>query len=353
LKEARESRDAAKRLLANGIDPSVDRRLTKLAQIHRIAANFEVVALEWLEKITPHWTVGTTSRTTALLTNHVFPYIGGRPIAEVTPTELLDVLRRIEARGAVATAHRLLDNFGQIYSYAVATGRIKWNFTGDLRPALGQSKGKHFAAVTKPEQVAEVLRAIDGFKGSVTVGCALRLTPLVFLRPIDMRYAQWRDFDFDNAMWTFTKSKLRESRRIRGQEDRTLIVPLSRQSIEILRHQYSFSGRGAYVFPAASKTKGPLGVNSINQALRSVGISKELTSTHGFRATARTILNEVLRVDVPIIELQLGHIVLDPNGRAYNRTQFLPQRRKMMQRWADYLDKLRTGEEYIVTERIE
>jgi len=247
------------------------------------------------------------------------------------------VIRRIEQRGALETAHRALGNCGQVFRYAIATGRAERDPSGDLRGALPPVKGEHFASVTEPNKVAEVLRALDGYEGNLTVRCALRLAPLVFVRPGELRDAKWTDIDLEAAEWRYTVTMT----------DTQHIVPLSRQAVEILKELQTLTGRGQYVFPGARSTARPMSDNAILAAMRRMGIGKEEMSGHGFRAMARTILDEVLGFRPDFIEHQLAHAVRDPNGRAYNRTAHLPGRHKMMQEWADYLDKLKAGAEII------
>ncbi len=341
LRDARERRDEARKLLANEIDPGENRKAKKAAKVERAENSFEVVAREWFAKHSTNWSVNHADRIIRRLERDIFPWIGGKPIADITAPQLLEASRRIEQRGALETAHRALGNCGQVFRYAVATGRAERDPSGDLRGALPSPKGKHFASVTEPTQVAEVLRALDGYEGTLTVRCALRLAPLVFVRPGELRHAQWADIDLDAAEWRYTVTKT----------DTQHIVPLSSQAVEILRELCPLTGRWRYVFPSARSTARPMSDNAILAAMRRMGISKEEMSGHGFRAMARTILDEVLGFRPDYIEHQLAHAVRDPNGRAYNRTAHLPERRKMMQDWADYLDKLKAGAEVIPINR--
>jgi len=337
LKEARERREEARKLLANETDPSENRQAGKASREERAANSFEVVAREWVTRQLPNWSANHADRLIRRLERDIFPWIGGKPIADITPPQLLGVVRKIEERGALETAHRALSNCGQVLRYAVATGRAKRGITYDLRGALPAVKSAHFASVTEPKQVAEVLRALDGYEGTLTVRCALRLAPLVFVRPGELRHAQWADIDLEAAEWRYTVTKT----------DAQHIVPLSRQAVKILSELHPLTGLGRYVFPSARSTARPMSDNAILAAMRRMGISKEVMSGHGFRAMARTILDEVLGFRPDYIEHQLAHAVRDPNGRAYNRTAHLPERRKMMQEWADYLDKLKAGAEII------
>ncbi len=337
LKEARDRRDAARQLLAEGMDPAENRKAQKAASTDRAANSFEVIAREWYAKHAPNWAEHHGDRIIRRFERDIFPWIGGHPIADIKAPDLLAVMRRIENRGALETAHRALANCGQVFRYAIATGRCERDPTGDLRGALPPVKGEHFAAATDPVQLAEILRAIDHYQGTITVACALRLAPLVFVRPGELRKAEWADMDLDKAEWRYTVTKT----------DTPHIVPLARQALAILHELQPLAGRGRYVFPGARSIHRPMSDNALLAAMRRLGIPKETMSGHGFRAVARTILDEVLGVRPDLIEHQLAHAVRDPNGRAYNRTAHLPERKKMMQQWADYLDKLKAGAEAI------
>lgn len=337
LKAARDRRDDARRMVAEGIDPSENRKAQKTARTDRAANSLEVVAREWYAKYSPTWVENHGNRILRRLERDIFPWIGGRPMAEITAPELLAVIRRIEARGALETAHRALSNCGQIWRYAIATGRAERDLSADLRGALPPVKGEHFAAITDPKRAAELLRAIDGYQGTFTVKSALRLAPLVFVRPGELRKAEWDRIDLDAAEWRYAVTKTKTDH----------IVPLPTQAIAILRDLHKLTGEGRYLFPSARSIKKPMSDNAILAGLRRMGIGKDEMSGHGFRAMARTILDEVLGVRPDFIEHQLAHAVKDPNGRAYNRTAHLPERHKMMQQWADYLDKIKIGAEVI------
>ncbi|MCA9469067.1 MAG: integrase arm-type DNA-binding domain-containing protein [Nitrospira sp.] len=340
LKEARDKRDEARRLLTNGTDPSENRKAKKAANKEE-TYSFEVVAREWLAKYSPNWSMTHADRVKRRLERDIFPWLGSKPVSVIIPLQLLEVIRRIEDRGALETAHRALNNCGQVFRYAVATGRAVRDISGDLRGALPPVKEEHFASVTEPEKVAHLLRAIDGYQGTLPVRCALRLAPLVFVRPGELRRAEWANIDLDKAEWCFTVTKTSTPH----------IVPLAKQAVAILRDLHPVTGRGRYVFPSARSSTRPMSDNAILAAMRSMGISKEEMSGHGFRAMARTILDEVLGVRPDFIEHQLAHAVRDPNGRAYNRTAHMAERRKMMQDWADYLDNLKAGAEVIPIHR--
>ncbi len=333
LKDARTRRDEARKLLVNGVDPSEQRKAEKAAKAEETTNSFEALANEWFAKYAPHWSSGHATRVISRLKGDVFPWIGSRPITRITAPQLLETVQRIEQRGALETAYRVLSYCSQVFRYAIATGRATYNPSGDLKGALPPVKGKHFASVTEPKEVGKLLRTLDGYEGTLPVRCALRLAPLVFVRPGELRNAQWEDMDMDNAEWRFQVTKTRTQH----------IVPLSRQAVEILRELRPLTGNGQYVFSSARSPKGdrPMSNNAILAAMRCLGIGKEEMSGHGFRAMARTILDEVLKFRPDYIEHQLAHSVRDPNGRAYNRTAHLPERREMMQVWADYLDELK------------
>lgn len=333
LRMARERRDAARRLLAEGVDPSENRKAQKAAQADRVANSFEVVAREWLAKQLPTWARSHGVKVDAMLVRDLYPYLGARPIAVITAPELLGALRRIEGRGALDTAKRARQTSGQIFRYAVATGRAERDPSGDLRGALAPPVKHHFAAVTEPKEVGPLLMALDGYHGSPVVRAALRLAPIVFVRPGELRKARWAEIDLEAAEWRIPAERM----KIRQPH----IVPLSTQAVEVLRDLKPLTGHFEFVFPSARSPKRPMSDNAVLAAMRRLGIERETMCGHGFRAMARTILDEVLNYRVDLIEHQLAHAVKDANGRAYNRTAHLEARKQMMQGWADYLDKLR------------
>ena len=339
LARAREKRHEARSLLADGNDPSENRKAQKAARADRAANSFEVVAREWFAKFKPNWVAAHSDKVIRRLERDMFPWIGGKPVADVGAPDLLACLRRIENRGTVETAHRALQSCGQIFRYAVATGRAPRDPTGDLRGALSTVKGTHLASITEPTAVGGLLRACDAYQGSFVTKCALRLAPLVFVRPGELRNAEWAEINLERAEWNIpaVRMKMREPH----------LVPLSTQALAILRELQVVTGEGRYVFPGARTNGRPMSDNAILAALRRMGFAKDEMSGHGFRAMARTILDEVLGVRPDFIEHQLAHAVRDPNGRAYNRTAHLAERRKMMQQWADYLDKLKAGADVI------
>lgn len=338
LKKACQERDKARSLLASGTDPSAARQNRKAEARAANANSFAAVGREWYGKFSPLWADTYQRKIQSSLDRDLFPWIGTRPIAEIAAPELLAVARRVETRGALHTAHRVIRTAGQIFRYAVATGRATRDPSGDLRGALPPAKGTHFSSITDPARVGELLRMIDGYTGTPTVCAALKLAPLVFVRPGELRNAEWTDIDLDQAEWRYRVTKT----------DQDHIVPLSTQAVAILRDLHPLTGRGRYVFPSARGADRPMSDNAILAALRRLGIPKDEMSGHGFRAMARTILDEVLGFRPDFIEHQLAHAVRDPNGRAYNRTAHLPARRLMMQGWADYLDTLKDQESNVV-----
>jgi len=340
LKDARQRRDEARKLVAAGVDPGENRKAQKLASSDKAANSFEVVAREWFAKYEPNWTAGHSTKIMARLERDVFPWIGSRAIAELKASELLACLRRVEDRGALETAHRALQNCGQVMRYAIATGRADRDIATDLRGALPPVKPTHHASITDPKKIAELLRAIDAYEGTFITKCALRLAPLLFVRPGELRNAEWTEFNLDNAEWNIPaeRMKMREPH----------LVPLCTQAVAILAELHSLTGSSQYVFPGARTNGRPMSDNAILAALRRMGYAKDEMSGHGFRAMARTILDEILGVRPDFIEHQLAHAVRDPNGRAYNRTAHLAERRKMMQLWANYLDRIKAGAEVIL-----
>jgi integrase len=335
LAEAREKRDTARKLLAAGIDPSEQRKAAKAAGEERSANSFEVIAREWHAKQSVTWVDLHASRIMLRLENDIFPWLGSRPIAVITAKELLATVNRIVDRGAVESAHRVLQNCGQVFRYAIATGRAERNPATDLRGALPPVKQTHHAAIIEPNAIGGLLRAMDSYNGSLVTKCALRLAPLLFVRPGELRQAEWSEFDLEGAQWNIPaeKMKMREPH----------LVPLSPQAVAILREIQALTGQGRYVFPSARSPQRPMSNNAVLSALRRMGYATDEMSGHGFRAMARTVLDEVLHFRPDYIEHQLAHAVKDPNGRAYNRTAHLAERRKMMVGWADYLDTLKVG----------
>lgn len=335
LKEARSKRDAAQRMLENGIDPSAQRKAAKhIVCAVGAPASFEAVAREWFAKFSPTWAESHATRIIRRLERDVLPWIGSRPARQITPAMVLEVLRRIEARGAIETTHRARENCSQVFRCAVATQRAERDPTVDLRGAIPPAKVRHFPAVIEPKEVGLLLRTLHGYEGSFIVKSAMRLAPLVFVRPGELRMAKWDDIDLASAIWRYMVSKTNTPH----------IVPLSRQAIAILEELQPLTGFGPYVFPCARTADRPMSDNAILAAMRRMGIERNVMTGHGFRAMARTILDEVLGVRTDLIEYQLAHAVRDPHSRAYNRTAHLQDRAAMMQQWAAYLDRLRVKE---------
>ena len=332
LKEARQRRQEAKNLLANSIDPSAYKKQQKDDFLAKHVNTFQTIAEEWFIKHQNKWTPSYAKRTLNRLEADIFPWLGDLPMIDITPPLLLKTVRRIEERGAIETAHRLLGICGQIFRYAIATGRAQRDITHDLRGALSPAQSKHFASITDPKKAGELLCTFDSYQGSLIVRSALLFAALVFVRPGELRHAKWADINMDGAEWRYIVTKTKTPH----------IVPLSKQAIRILQELKPLTGCSEYVFPSARSNRRPMSDNAILAALRRMGIPKEEMSGHGFRAMARTMLDEVLKVRPDYIEHQLAHAVRDPNGRAYNRTAYLPERHEMMQRWADYLDQLRS-----------
>lgn len=335
LKAARRAALEARDLLAQGTDPGEVKRQEKVARKVGAANSFRAVAEEWVVKKRPHWSQSHIERLTWIFDATLFPYLGHRPIAEITPPELLAALRRTESRGALETANRAKQVAGQVFRYAVASGRAERDPSQDLKGALASPKVKHHPTITDPMEVGDLLRAIDGFTGTPTVKAALQLSPLLFVRPGELRHMEWAEINWEAERWEIPAEKM----KMRLPH----IVPLCRQALAILRELQPITGRGRYVFPSARGASRPLSENGVRTALRTLGYTNEQITPHGFRAMARTLLDEVLGYRVEWIEHQLAHAVKDANGRAYNRTSHLKDRVKMMQGWADYLDALKAG----------
>jgi len=331
---ARERREEARRLLATGVDPSELKKASKTQQATRSANSFEAVAREWFAKHATGWADTHSSKIMGRLDRDVFPWLGGKPIAEIGAPDVLTVLRRIEARGVVETAHRVAMHIGQVFRYAVATGRADRNPVADLKGALPPRRSEHFASLTDPKAVGELLRSLDAFSGTFPVQCALRLAPLLFVRPGELRAARWADIDLEAKEWRYVTPKTKTPH----------LVPLAPQAVAILRELQPLTGHRVHVFPGGRDPKRAMSEAAINAALRRLGVDTKTQMTgHGFRATARTLLHEVLNFAPEVIEHQLAHRVPDALGAAYNRTKFLPERVRMMTTWADYLDTLKAG----------
>lgn len=338
LADARTARDKARALLKGGANPTQVARLERIAQVQQAETTFAAVAEELIAKRAKEGLgVGSVKREQRLVKVDLAS-IGNLPVSDVSAPLLLAALRKLENRGVVETAHRARSFAGLVFRYAIATGRAERNPAADLVGALQQPQKQHFASITEPAQVGELLRAIHGYSGTPPVMAAFKLAPLVFARPGELRAARWEDVDLETGEWRFMATKTKTPH----------IVPLSTQAMDILRELQPITARSPYVFPSLRGASRPMSENTINTALRTLGYDSKTMTGHGFRAMARTILDEVLGFRPDFIEHQLAHAVRDPNGRAYNRTAHLPERRKMMQAWADYLDTLRLGDQKVV-----
>ena len=327
---SRARRDDYRRQLAAGIDPGEKREAEKSAD----ANTFEAIAREWFAKFSPGWVASHGDKILRRLERDIFPWIGTKPIAAVTAPQLLAALRRVEERGALETAHRAHQNCGQIFRYAVATGRAERDPSADLRGALPPVKETHHASITDPTRIGQLLRAMDGYEGTFIARAALRLAPLVFVRPGELRRAEWSEIDLDAAEWHIPAARM----KMRAPH----VVPLSKQAVAILRELHPLTGVGTLVFPGVRDIKRPMSENTILAALRRMGYSGDEMTGHGFRSMASTLLNEQ-GWNRDAIERQLAHAERDSVRAAYNYAEFLPERRKMMQAWADYLDTLRAA----------
>jgi len=337
LKEARQKRDDTRKVLAEGVDPGAQRKAQKASRAERSANSFEVIAREWLENRKDSVTSGQTDKTLAIFENDVFPWMGSTAVADVDAPLVLSVIKRIDQRGARYTAHRAKQRISQVMRYAIATGRATRDPCPDLKGAIPSPSSSNFASITEPDKVAEMLRAFDAFRGTFVVKCALDIAPRVFVRPGELRKAEWDRFDLEKAEWRYLVTKTKTEH----------LVPLAFQVVATLRELHALTGHGRYVFPGRDPQK-PMSEAAVNAALRRLGFDTKTEITgHGFRAMARTILHEELHVKPEVIEHQLAHSVPDALGTAYNRTKFLKERKAMMQLWADYLDKLKAGAEVI------
>lgn len=340
---ARERHQESRKLLAAGVDPGEARKTGKRAA--RLAAenSFEAVARAWMNEHKAAVSASTHTHTLAWMENDVFPWLGKRPITEIDAPEILAVLKRVDSRGARHTAHKVRSKISMVFRYGIRHGFCKSDPARDLIGAIPTASVTHFAAITDPAKVGEMLRAFDAFTGTFPVLCALKLAPMLFVRPGELRAAEWSGIDLDKAEWRYTVSKTNTDH----------LVPLSTQAVAILRDLHALTGGGRYVFPGARTRTRPLSESAINAALRRMGYDTKTEITgHGFRAMARTILHEELGQKPEVIEHQLAHAVPDTLGRAYNRTRFIKERVAMMQAWADYLDALRAGGNVVPLTRV-
>lgn len=334
LSEARERREVARKILANGADPSDVKRVQKATKIALTENSFESVAREWFSKHAPNWKENHSSKIIRRLEVDIFPWLGSQLTDTIAAPELLKIIRRIENRGALETAHRVLANCGQIFKYAIATGRAQRDPAADLRGALPPTKVKHHASITDPKSIGELLRDIENYKGTFVTKCALRLAPLVFLRPGELRKAEWTEIDLDKSEWRIPAARMKMNV--------LHIIPLSTQAVAILREIQPLTGAGKYVFTGARTDTRPMSENTVLAALRRMGYTTDEMTGHGFRSMASTLLNEQ-GFNRDAIERQLAHAERDGVRAAYNYAEYLSQRRAMIQAWANYLDGLTTG----------
>ncbi|MBW4053990.1 MAG: integrase arm-type DNA-binding domain-containing protein [Proteobacteria bacterium] len=339
LAQAREKREEARKLLAAGVDPSTDRKAVKAAKIELLANSFECIAREWHKKMLGDsaWTADHADTIMTRMEKDMFPRIGGKPITEVTAKDIRTILDQVKERGAVDTARRCRTIASQVFVYAIGTDRAEYNIATSLSkhlPAVSKTR-KHMSSITDPKELAPLLRAIDGYQGGFVAKSALQLLPLLFVRPGELRHMEWSEIDFEVAEWNIPAQKMKMKV--------AHLVPLSVRAIEILTALKPLTGNSKYVFPSTRSFDRCMSDNTINAAFRRMDFDGDTITGHGFRATARTILDEILGFRVDFIEHQLAHAVKDPNGRAYNRTAHLDERKKMMQLWADYLDGLKAG----------
>lgn len=332
LKNAREHHENYRRLLANGIDPNEYKKQNKVQLISEATNSFEFVAREWFEKRKPKWSQKHATTVISRLENNIFPWLGNQTTDLITASMLLEVLRLMEDRGAVETAHRVKQICGQVFRYAIATGRADRDPSADLKGALESTKSKSMATITDPKKIGELMRAIDGYQGNLITRCALKMAPLLFVRPGELRHAEWEEINIDEKVWKIPAEKM----KMRSVH----IVPLSEQAVAIIEEIKPLTGNGKYVFPSLRSGRRPMSDNTILAALRRMGYAKEEMTGHGFRGMASTLLHEQ-GWPSDVIERQLAHAESNSVKAAYNHAQYLPERRKMMQWWADYLDDLK------------
>lgn len=334
LVQARDRHRDARKLLADGVDPGQVKKEDKRAAKLAASNSFEAVARLWMDERKDAVKPDQYVKTLARMENDAFPWLGKRPITAIDAPEVLEVLERVDKRGARFTAHRLRSEISRVFRFGIKKGYCRTDPARDLIDAIPSAVTKNFASITDPAKVGELLRAFDGFTGTFPVQCALKLAPMLFCRPGELRMAEWAQIDLDKAEWRYTVSKTKTDH----------LVPLPTQAVAILRELHALTGHGRYLFPGARDHERPMSGATINAALRRLGYDTKTEITgHGFRAMARTILHEELNEDPAVIEHQLSHSVPDALGTAYNRTKFLKQRRIMMQTWADYLEVLKVG----------
>lgn len=338
LAAAREARDDARRQLTNTIDPGILKNSIKRSKKIADENSFEAIAREWHAKFIPKWSQNHGERILIRLEQNIFPWIGKRPINEVNAPEILSALRRIENRGAVETAHRVSQICGQVFRYAIVIGKAERNPAADLRGALAPVKQKHHASIIDSVEIGKLLSAISEYRGNFVTKCALQLAPLFFVRPGELRHAEWSEFDLQKAEWRIPAEKM----KMKEQH----IVPLATQAIEIIQVLHAYTGAGKYLFPSLRSATRPMSENTVLAALRRLGYSSDEMTGHGFRSMASTLLNEH-GWNRDAIERQLAHAERNNIRAAYNYAEYLPERRNMMQWWAEHLDKLKAGAEII------
>ena len=355
LSAARQKAEEARRVVDRGVDPSQLRKAARAKIVERREAatraeaglppvdSFEAVAREWYEKNAPNWAATHSEKIIRRLERDVFPWIGKKPVASIRPADLLELLRRVESRGAIETTHRVQQNCSQVFRYAVATGRAESDPSRDLRGALTPWKPEHYATLTDPREVGRLLRDIESYEGSFATKCAMKLAPMLFVRPGELRRAEWSELDLDKAEWRIPAAKMKG--RVMH------IVPLAKQAVRILAELKPLTDRSAWVFPGVRTNGEPMSDNTINAALRRLGYDRTTLTAHGFRGMASTMLHEQGWAS-DVIERQLSHAERNSVKAAYNHAEHLPARRKMMQAWADYLDKLRKGADVVPMRKV-
>ena len=346
LTAARKARDAAKLQKSEGADPVQARTVEKLKAMRTDGDTFKAVALDWYSKQSPQWSDSHAERSLRQLERDLFPWIGDRPMSEIHAMELLAALQKVEERGAIETADRVLMLARQVWDYWLPTAHVQQrNITEGLKGRLTPYRGKTFAAILDPARMGGLMRAIKVYKGGPIVRTALQLTPLLYQRPGNLRMMEWAELDLDGALWTIPSMKMKRT-KLEKEQGEAHTVPLPTQAVALLRSIHPLTGHGRYVFPGERSHDRPVSDNSVRSALYALGFGKE-QSWHGFRASARTMLVDELDIDYNVIEANLAHAVKDANGRSYNRTQYVKQRFVMIQQWADYLDKLASGGDVI------
>lgn len=335
LADARTRRDEARRQIAEGIDPSLEKKRARIAAKYAAANTFEAVAKEWLQKCERDGLARVTIDKISWLLAKAYPVIGDIPIAQITPHEALAVLRKVEATGAYESARRMRSVLSRVFRYGVATVRCDKDVAADLRGAIATPKVKHFAAITDPRDVGQLLRAIDGYTGQAVTRMAMRMSPHVLLRPGELRQAERKDIDVEMAIWSIPADRMKMRRPHR--------VPLSRQVISMIEELRELTGFRQHLFPCMGKPRKAMSENAVNQGLRRLGYTTNEMTAHGFRAMAATLLNESGKWNPDAIERQLAHVDTNQVRRAYARGEYWDERVEMMQRWSDYLDELRCG----------